>query len=401
MSTFLALSLLWDWRESLVIQRCAAECKPIPLPQKPTLYPHDVSIIVTTVNTPDSFTEALRTWLAAKPKEIILVTVERDEPRLRELLAPVQYESAAVPITVLLAPQVNRREQMGIAFDAASGKILANVDDCVFWKQPADILPHMLAPFEDEEICGVVGRQGAYIAPERRKRGIVTAAEVAALKYMDANQKLQAARFAADGGCWTLEGRTCLYRKDALQKANFRHALTNDMWMGKPLNTGDDSFITRFMITHGFKMAVQDAPEAEIFKVVMRDTSLYAKQTIRWQRTSLQTCTSLVLLDPGFWALRRQYPYLARKYTECSLRLPIAVAHMIALTLAAQRNPLVACLFILYHAYGTLKDYSAFVAKYPWASGQIWFPVVLDYLGCIVHAYCWSTIGRDEWLTRN
>jgi cellulose synthase/poly-beta-1,6-N-acetylglucosamine synthase-like glycosyltransferase len=146
-------------------------------------------------------------------------------------------------------------------------------------------------------------RCSAYIAPERRNPSIVTAAEVAALKYMNANQMLQAARFAADGGCWCLEGRTFFARSSILKAADFRYALTHDMWMGKALNTGDDSFFTRWMITHGWKMCIQDAPEAEISKVVMQDTKVYAKQTIRWQRTSLQTCTSLVLLDPGFRAL--------------------------------------------------------------------------------------------------
>ncbi|KAF8215155.1 hypothetical protein K438DRAFT_1955142 [Mycena galopus ATCC 62051] len=133
---------------------------------------------------------------------------------------------------------------------------------------------------------------------------------------------------------------------------------------------------------------------------VMRDTRRYAKQTIRWQRTSLQTCTSLVLLDPGFRALWKQYPYLARKYTECSLSLPFAVAHIVAMVVAVRRCPKAVLLFALYHAYSTFKDYRAFVVKYPWASRQIWFPISLDYFGRIVHAYCWCTIGTDAWLTR-
>ncbi|KAJ6493317.1 family 2 glycosyltransferase [Mycena sanguinolenta] len=391
---------LWHLREGRFIQNCAAKCEPIPLPQKPSVHPSDISIIVTTINTPDSFASALRTWIAAKPKEIIIVTIERDEARVRALLAPVLGEANNVEVMVRIAPRANKRVQMDVGIDAAAGSVVAFVDDCVFWNHPAAIFPYLLAPFEDYEVGGVVGRQSAYIAPERRDPSVVTAAEVAALKYMAANQTLQAARFAADGGCWCLEGRTALIRTTILKDADFRWALTHDMWMGNALNTGDDSFITRWMIAHGHKMSIQDAPEAEISKVVMRDTKAYAKQTIRWQRTSLQTCTSLVLLDPGFRALWKQYPYLARKYTECSLSLPWALAHIAALIMVSRQNPWIALAFVLYHLYGTFTDYRAFVVKYPWAVRGIWFPVFLDYFGWVVHAYCWPTLGKDEWLTR-
>ncbi|KAF7350635.1 Glycosyltransferase family 2 [Mycena sanguinolenta] len=386
MSTaFLSLSLLWNLREGRFIQNCAAKCEPIPLPQKPTLHSSDISIIVTTINTPDSFTSALRTWVAAKPKEIIIVTIQRDEARVRALLAPAPGEANDVEIIVRLAPRANKRVQMDVGIEAARGSVVAFVDDCVFWQQPAAILPSLLAPFEDYAVGGVVGRQSAHIAPERRDPSVVTAAERVS--------PLTGAAGASRAG-------RALIRTAILKDADFRWALTNDMWMGNALNTGDDSFITRWMIKRGHKMSIQDAPEAEISKVVMRDTKVYAKQTIRWQRTSLQTCTSLVLIDPGFRALWRQYPYLARKYTECSLSLPWALAHIAALIMVSRQYLWIVLAFVLYHVYGTFTDYRAFVLKYPWAVRGIWFPVLLDYFGWVVHAYCWPTLGKDEWLTR-
>lgn len=151
---------LWNLRESRFIQRCAEQCRGIPPSAKPTLHPSDVSIISTTINTPDDFTEAIRTWIAAQPKEIILVTIERDEPRLRELLAPVLGEPLGdVQITVLIAPRANKRVQMDIGIGAARSSILGFVDDCVRWKQPAAIIPLFLAALEDPGVGGAVGRQ--------------------------------------------------------------------------------------------------------------------------------------------------------------------------------------------------------------------------------------------------
>lgn len=127
---------------------------------------------------------------------------------------------------------------------------------------------------------------------------------MAALRCLDNHNSVQAVRFAADGGCFCLVGRTVLVRTAILQDPAFLHGITHDYWRGKALSSGDDVFVTRWLLNKGWKFRVQNAPEAEITTVVYPD-SRFAKQLVRWQRNTVQALTTLLVYNPGFWALWR------------------------------------------------------------------------------------------------
>lgn len=98
----------------------------------------------------------MRLWLANKPKEIIIVTIPRDLARVHELLAPLG--DVACPVSVYTVPKPGRRAQMTLALQKAKGKIVAFVDDDTYWPTN-EVLPHLLAPFENPGVGGATGRQ--------------------------------------------------------------------------------------------------------------------------------------------------------------------------------------------------------------------------------------------------
>ena len=98
----------------------------------------------------------MRLWLESNPLEVIIVTVKRDEDRVRKLLEPL--EAYSDKIIVLLAPFANKRQQLMVGVDAAKGKILALVDDDVYWREKG-VVPYLLAPFENDKVGAVAGIQ--------------------------------------------------------------------------------------------------------------------------------------------------------------------------------------------------------------------------------------------------
>jgi cellulose synthase/poly-beta-1,6-N-acetylglucosamine synthase-like glycosyltransferase len=130
---------------------------PAPL-EKPTFATGTVSILIVTIDTPSDFTDTLRTCIASNPKEIIVVTIPRDLPRVESLASPVINDSNSVPITILTVPKPGRRTQMALAVQEASGDILCFVDDDTVWPT-TQVLPYLLAGFENPNVGGVVGRQ--------------------------------------------------------------------------------------------------------------------------------------------------------------------------------------------------------------------------------------------------
>lgn len=130
---------------------------PVPL-EKPTFPTESVSILIVTIDTPDDFPNTLRTCLASRPKEIIVVTIPRDLARVETLASPVIDEANGLPITILTVPKAGRRTQMACAAREATGDILCFVDDDTVWPTNK-VLPYLLAGFENPNVAGVVGRQ--------------------------------------------------------------------------------------------------------------------------------------------------------------------------------------------------------------------------------------------------
>ncbi|WYZ39928.1 hypothetical protein EsH8_IV_000269 [Colletotrichum jinshuiense] len=394
------LGVFWAWYayDEALTARLANAYKPLPVPEAPNYKSTDVSIIVATIDTPDSFTDSLRLWLSNNPGEIIIVTIERDLKRVHDLVEPVIAECGD-RISLMTADYANKRHQLAVGIKEAKGKILALVDDDVFWGN-TEVLPYLLAGFEDPEVGAAVGKQSAHITQDRRNSAIITPWEVASLRSLDNQNNVQAVRFAADGGCFCLVGRTLLMRTEIGQDPRFTHAITNDRWGGKIQNTGDDVFITRWLQMEGWKFSIQNAPEAEVTTIVMRDSDLL-RQVIRWQRSAIQSFLATVVYEPGIVKISKNHPYMARKLIERLLRPILAWIHIAAFILGFLNQSPMAYFAAFWYIWGWIDTYRAFVRRFPWSVGQIWACFLLDNAHPILDIYAWLTMSSDVWGTRN
>lgn len=73
-----------------------------------------------------------------------------------QLVEPLQ--EGADKIIILTAPLANKRQQLMIGVKAARGEIYALVDDDVYWRVD-NVVPYLLAPFQDAEVGAVAGIQ--------------------------------------------------------------------------------------------------------------------------------------------------------------------------------------------------------------------------------------------------
>lgn len=135
--------------------------------------------------------------------------------------------------------------------------------------------------------------------PDEKKANGVTAWTVCATRKLDYYSYFQSVFYGGTGSVIALAGLTVLVRGSILRDPAFIDAYANDTWMGKRLSTGDDVFLTRWMLMKNWKTAFQNAPEAEVFTPVYED-STYLRQNIRWGRSILQHAIRMLFHEPGF-----------------------------------------------------------------------------------------------------
>lgn len=267
----------------------------------------DVSVIVPTID-PDALTfqKAFLTWYHNGPQEIFIVTTQIYIGQVRDLVANALtnasvrsgrlqsgevVKAVAVPLVhVLSIARASKRKQLVHGISQASGSILVLCDDDVFWptsnNHDRGFLSRVLACFEDPRVGGVGTLQRARIPAADAQEHSTIAQELAARRLCQRNFSIASTQFL-DGSVTCLSGRTAAYRASILKDEAFVRQFTHDIWRGQQLlDSGDDTFITRWLYSHGWRARIQMDPEAKIETPVAKDWQKFGKQMLRWTRNS-------------------------------------------------------------------------------------------------------------------
>ena len=272
--------------------------RPVPLPENPTyIAEEDVTIIVPTIDAGEEFKEAARSWLVGKPKEVIIVTEEKMLGPLQELANSVDPQH----IRVITVPYANKRLQMVKGIKEVTTDIIVFADDDAIW--PPTLLPYVLACFEDQKVGGVGTSQRVQPVGEK-----FTVWEVLAAFRLTIRNIEIAASTHIDGGVCCLSGRTAAYRTVILKDPEFIHGFTHDYWLDKyHLNSGDDKFLTRWMVSHGWSTYIQCCKEAELLST-MKPNWRFLKQVLRWTRNTWRSDMRSLFMERHIWTA---HPYVA------------------------------------------------------------------------------------------
>ncbi|KAF7799510.1 hypothetical protein EIP86_010747 [Pleurotus ostreatoroseus] len=181
------------------------------------------------------------------------------------MLGPLQELANSVDperIRVLTVPYANKRLQMSHGIKNTTTDIIVFADDDAIW--PPTLLPYVLACFEDQRVGGVGTSQRVQPVGDH-----MTVWEVLAAFRLSIRNIEIASSTHIDGGLPCLSGRTAAYRTVILKDPEFLHGFTHDYWLGKyQLNSGDDKFLTRWMVSHGWDTYVQCCKEAELLSTM-------------------------------------------------------------------------------------------------------------------------------------
>ncbi|KAE8267437.1 hypothetical protein A4X09_0g4915 [Tilletia walkeri] len=297
---FVPLGLLGAWRYFWYAIRLSAAVvyRPIPPPTNPTyIASEDVTIIVPTIDAGEEFKEAAYSWLVGNPAQVLIIT----EAKMMEPLQALADEVDPVRIKVLTVPKANKRLQMAHGIRNTTTDIIVFADDDAIW--PPTLLPYILACFEDQQVGGVGTSQRV-----KPTGTTMTVWETLAAFRLSIRNFEIAASTHIDGGVPCLSGRTAAYRTVILKDPAFLHGFTNDYWLGKYLlNSGDDKFLTRWMVSHGWNTYIQVCAEAEILSTMKPDWR-FLKQVLRWTRNTWRSDIRSIFTERHIWT---RHPYVA------------------------------------------------------------------------------------------
>ncbi|KAK1756719.1 hypothetical protein QBC47DRAFT_341437 [Echria macrotheca] len=392
---------LWGYIDSKISARYSAQYKPYPIRQNPTYTPsRDVSVVSCMLNPEPLFISRLASWLRNDPSEVVLSTRAAFVGKVQAALDSCDFDTSKVRIVVAPDSLPGFRGQMVTGLRAARCPIIAKVDGHILWGD--EYLVHMLASFEDPSVGASGGAMTVFIAPERQNPESVTPAEVAATKMLfGAARCCKTDIFAAARFRWIIAGGSVLYRAALVTSDAFVAGFMNDIWhspFGRRtrLDTGDDTFISRWIARQGYINAAQQLPATDVSRVPKRSAHAFVMQLMRWERSTIQSHLRTVFCAgevPQVWS----HPLVARKTIERLLRDVIAAVHVCAWVVSLLNFPFFTVALLWYYVSRIVSKHRAFFAQYPYMSRHWWAAVGVDYLAIILSPRVWLTLGTEEW----
>ncbi|KAI0533430.1 hypothetical protein GGR58DRAFT_115022 [Xylaria digitata] len=271
-------------------------------------------------------------------------------------------------------------------------------------------LINLLAPFQERDIGLVGGPIESYIPEERKDASVITAWEVAALRNRSKRRGGNKAFYARDRSTnFTVSGATMVLRAEIVKDPDFQTHFTGESFRGVRMNTGDDSFITRWVLFQHlragrqgkpqWRLGMQITPEATVYTSLIPD-SRFADQMKRWLRTGLRFRLICLFDDPGLMNFWGATPYMCRKMVEGLYNPFLNLLWYVCFFTVLREQPLLALLIALYYCYGLVSGILGFAREFPYTRRKIWAAVIMDRVALVSDWYCWATLAHESWASR-
>jgi glycosyltransferase involved in cell wall biosynthesis len=261
---------------------------------------NDITIISATLGEEEKYAQTLQSWLRCNPKAVNIVTVDRAAYRMKELLKRIN--DGRIVLHTVAYPDI--RNQLATGILNTTTRIFVLVDDDSQWSPQT--LSYIESAFTDASVGGVNTMQ--YVRP--RLQELTIWESFGALNLVRRNILHSAVAYFNDGQVLNLSGRTVAYRTDIIKNKTFLDSFLNEFWRGRYLiKTGDDNFLTSWIVCRGWKTVFLNQPNAVIFTTVNADAT-YLNQVLRWSRDTARN----YLRDLGFAFRSNEHRLYARSF---------------------------------------------------------------------------------------
>ena len=374
----LPIGLLGGWRWSVwgIKKFVGSYYQPKPIGYKST-----VSVITPVYNeNTRTFTQAINSWAANKPNEIIAVIDYTDKANIAIFKKFARrYPSAKLIITKI----PGKRDALAKGIKESKSEILALVDSDTIWE--AKTLAFALAPFKNKSIGGVTTKQTV-------ENPVTLAQKLFSIRleqrYWDDVPFLA----KAEDILVCLSGRTSLYRRKALLPV--LKDMLFEKFMGEPVISGEDKRLTYLIEKAGWKTTYQS--NALVLTTGVKDLSTFFKQQIRWTRNSWRN--DLRALLEG-WTLKHPIftLYLIDRTIQPFTLLISPIYFIISLYLGLWTPVIV--ILVWWHLSRWVKM-SPHLKKYPGDIKILPIFILFNFTTAYIRIYSLLTINTQGWITR-
>lgn len=345
----------------------------------------DVTAIIPVYQPPPTFVNTIETLVANGTPKILVVADITCHNKIRELVAP--YKEVEVVIEKL----PGKRAAMATGLKLVKTKLTCFVDDDVQWCDT--FLEYLLHPFNNNEKIAGVGC-------EHRARYD---------KWYDIQMILVDIRLSVrmlelfatsvvDNGASCISGRTACYRTEWIQEDEFYEKFLNEKFFGMQVVSGDDKFLTRYVMNKGGKIWHQGGNKCYLTTSFERGSRFF-KQLLRWSRNTWRSDFTCLFIERKVW---RNNPFTAIVLLDKIITPFFLVYGLFYVPIIAflRRDWILVVGWVIWLTFSRFVRVCYYFVRHPLHVVLIPVFIVFQYIQAIIRIYALLTLYERGWGTR-
>lgn len=346
----------------------------------------DVTAIIPVYQPPPTFMDTIDSLTYNGVEKILVVADVTCVDKIRELCT-YYFNVEIIPET-----QPGKRSAMATGLKHVKTKLTCFVDDDVQWCHT--FLEYLLHPFnKDERIAGVGCEHNArYTSPcDIHMILCDMRLSVRMLELM--------ATSVVDKGASCISGRTACYLTSYIQEDAFYEAFLNEKFFGLSVVSGDDKFLTRYVMNKGGKIWHQSGKYCKLTTTFERGPR-FMKQLLRWSRNTWRSDITCLFIERKIW---RNNPFTAIVMLDKVITPFFLLYGLFYLPISSivTRDYVTFVGWLCWLVFSRIARLVYYFWNHPFHIVYIPFFIMFQYLQAIIRIIALFTLYERGWGTRN
>jgi glycosyltransferase involved in cell wall biosynthesis len=250
----------------------------------------DVTVVVTIYEPPEGFLPAMKQVRKNGPHKVYVIADVTCYKEVQELLDANDFDRNV--FKVICEHKPGKRAALITGIKLSKTKLTLLMDDDSYWTDT--FLTDIILPFQHKDIGGVGVKQIA------KKKSYWNLTDILADMRLSVRYLELRATTTVDRGCSCISGRTGCYLTSLINTPECMHEFENEKFFGMQTLSGDDKFMTRWVVNNGYKTYHQLYNTCKLTTTFDSGSKLF-KQLFRWSRNTWRSDIKNLFFERKIW----------------------------------------------------------------------------------------------------
>jgi glycosyltransferase involved in cell wall biosynthesis len=346
----------------------------------------DVTAIIPVYQPPPSFMKTIESLVKNGVPKILVVADITCVDNVRDMVK--EYPQ----VEIIPESLPGKRSAMATGLKEVRSRLTFFVDDDIQWCDTA--LEYLIHPFNHSDTIKGVGCEH-----KARKKHAFDIEMILCDMRLSVRMLELFSTSVIDKGASCISGRTACYVTNFIQEEDFYEQFLNEKFFGMQVVSGDDKFLTRYVMKKGGKIWHQGGKKCDLSTTFERG-SRFMKQLLRWSRNTWRSDITCLFVERAVW---RNNPFTAIVMLD-KVVTPFFLMYglfYVPISSIVKQDYVMFVGWLIWLIVSRVLRLAYYFIKNPWHVIFIPFFIIFQYIQAIVRVWALFTLYERGWGTRN